>query len=638
MLSWMLSVLRVNSALAQTKERTSAKTRRECEKRRVITPLVIALESRFMFDGAAAVTADHALADASHPVDHPAAPAPAAHDAPDAAAKALIPITPAPTEVRPADSALDNGKKEVAFVDSSAPGYQTLAAGVRAGVEVEVIDGGQSGLGQIAKWSETHSGYDSIHILSHGTEASLRIGTDLVTSATLDTAVGQAEMAALGSALKAGGDLLIYGCDVAKGEAGQNLVTDIAAATGADIAASTNRTGAAAMGGDWVFESHVGAIESAGALTAEAQAAYDRVLASAHEAPSADALALIPDVTAPTEARAADPTQNNGLREVVFIDTSVADYQTLVDGVRPGVEIELIDGGQDGLAQMALWAERHSGYDAIHVLSYGAEGILRVGTDTVTADTLATPAKQAEMAALGSALNAGGDLMLYGCDVAKGDDGSALVHAIAAATGANVAASTDATGTAAAGGDWVLETSVGAISSPALSPPGFMGLLDAPVINGLGGDSAAWAGVGNTVALDVGANATITDATNDAGTWNGATLTVQRVTGGSADATGNDVFSFNQSGFTVSGSNLQSGGLTFATFTNSGGLLTVSFANGGADATNALVQAVTRAVLYRNDTPYGDAAIRAMSLRPRRATGRRSGPTAGSSSDRAAWL
>ncbi|CAK0748126.1 hypothetical protein WCLP8_1880003 [uncultured Gammaproteobacteria bacterium] len=28
---------------------------------------------------------------------------------------------------------------------------------------------------------------------------------------------------------------------------------------------------------------------------------------------------------------------------------------------------------------MALWAERHSGYDAIHVLSYGAEGILRVG-------------------------------------------------------------------------------------------------------------------------------------------------------------------------------------------------------------------------------------------------------------------
>lgn len=167
-----------------------------------------------------------------------------------------------------------------------------------------------------------------------------------------------------------------------------------------------------------------------------------------------------------------------------------------------------------------------------------------------------------------------------------------------------MAASTDATGTAA-GGDWVLETRVGAVSSPALSIPGFTGLLDVPVISGLDGDSVAWAGVGNTVTLDSVSDATVADATNDAGSWNGATLTVQRVTGGSADATGNDVFGFNQTGFTVSGSNLQSGGQTFAIFTNAGGVLTVSFANGGTDATNALVQAVTRSVLYRNDTPYG---------------------------------
>ena len=332
--------------------------------RRHLTPLALALEPRYMFDGAAAVTAEHAVADGSHPPAQPTpigpdaltaalashtppppdspAPPPAAHVAPDDAAKALIPFVPAPTEIQASDPTQDNAKKEVAFVDSSVPDYQALAAGIRTGVEVEVIDGGHSGLAQIATWAETHTGYDAIHVISHGSEASLRIGTDTVTSATLDTAVGQAEMAALGSALKAGGDLLIYGCDVAKGADGQQLIIGIAAATGADVAASSDRTGAASMGGNWTFERSVGAIETPVALTEVAEAAYERVLAPAHEAPSADVLTLIPEVAAPTEVRAADPALNNGLREVAFIDTSVSDYQTLVDGVRPGVEIELI--------------------------------------------------------------------------------------------------------------------------------------------------------------------------------------------------------------------------------------------------------------------------------------------------------
>ncbi|CAK0749394.1 hypothetical protein WCLP8_2000004 [uncultured Gammaproteobacteria bacterium] len=52
-----------------------------------------------------------------------------------------------------------------------------------------------------------------------------------------------------------------------------------------------------------------------------------------------------------------------------------------------------------------------------------------------------------------------------------------------------------------------------------------------------------------------------TPLANDNIAWNGATLTVQRVTGGSADATGNDVFSFNQSGFTLGTGGAWGGGL-----------------------------------------------------------------------------
>ncbi|UJF22158.1 hypothetical protein [Shewanella sp. OMA3-2] len=123
----------------------------------------------------------------------------------------------------------------------------------------------------------------------------------------------------------------------------------------------------------------------------------------------------------------------------------------------------------------------------------------------------------------------------------------------------------------------------------------------------------AWAGVGNTVNLDSGSNANVSDAELDAlnggnGNYAGASLTVQRV--GSAVTA--DVFGFDTSGaqFSVSGANLQSGGLTFASFTNASGVLNISFNSSATTATKLLVQDVLQRIQYRNDTPAADAALR----------------------------
>ncbi|NJM11218.1 MAG: DUF4347 domain-containing protein [Synechococcaceae cyanobacterium SM1_2_3] len=100
-------------------------------------------------------------------------------------------------------------------------------------------------------------------------------------------------------------------------------------------------------------------------------------------------------------------------REVVFIDTGVADWQVLRDGVKPGVEVALIGGNADGLAQMAAWMSGgKSGYDAVHVLSHGAEGQVQLGT--LTLDTATVGTRVADLAALGLALTSEGDLLLYG--------------------------------------------------------------------------------------------------------------------------------------------------------------------------------------------------------------------------------
>ncbi|PPC75908.1 hypothetical protein C4K68_18110, partial [Pokkaliibacter plantistimulans] len=126
--------------------------------------------------------------------------------------------------------------------------------------------------------------------------------------------------------------------------------------------------------------------------------------------------------------------------------------------------------------------------------------------------------------------------------------------------------------------------------------------------------NGADAGTDNTVELSgtitLAPSATAADTENDSGNWNSGSLTVQRFTGGSADATADDTFSFTNTGtFTDAGGSLtiNSGATTFATYTNSGGVLTISF---NSNATTALVQEVIQNITYSNDTPAGDATIR----------------------------
>ncbi|MDU9414091.1 Ig-like domain-containing protein [Pseudomonas sp. zfem005] len=135
----------------------------------------------------------------------------------------------------------------------------------------------------------------------------------------------------------------------------------------------------------------------------------------------------------------------------------------------------------------------------------------------------------------------------------------------------------------------------------------------APTLGNLNGDSVAWAGVGNTVRLDVGSNASLADAELGAlnggnGNWSGASLVIQR----NGTAVSSDVLGFDTTGglFTISGSNLQSGGQTFATFTNTGGVLTITFTSSGTTATTALVNDVAQRITYRSDTPAGDANVK----------------------------
>jgi hypothetical protein len=174
-------------------------------------------------------------------------------------------------------TALAGAAQVLVVVDSRVTDWQALVPNLDGNAELLLLDAHRDGLTQIAAALAGKSGYAAIHVVAHGAE-----GKTLLGSSWLDTAglTDHADaLATIGGALGADGDILLYGCDIAAGENGADFLAAFAAATGADVSASTDDTGAASLGGDWVLEASTGSIEAEVIVSAEAQEAYDGLLA-----------------------------------------------------------------------------------------------------------------------------------------------------------------------------------------------------------------------------------------------------------------------------------------------------------------------------------------------------------------------
>ncbi|HET7864473.1 MAG TPA: DUF4347 domain-containing protein, partial [Burkholderiaceae bacterium] len=161
---------------------------------------------------------------------------------------------------------------------------------------------------------------------------------------------------------------------------------------------------------------------------------------------------------------AAPPASAPPTHEVVFISPHVDDAATLAAALRPGVQRVVLDDSRDGLRQIADWLAGHEGITAVHIVSHGREGSVALGN--LWLDSSGVAAHSGTLADIGHALAPGADLLLYGCNVGAGTRGAELLDRLAQATGADVAASDNATGSAAFGGDWVLEARHGTITTP----------------------------------------------------------------------------------------------------------------------------------------------------------------------------
>jgi hypothetical protein len=169
-------------------------------------------------------------------------------------------------------------RQEIAFVDPTVPDYQQMIAGMGPNVEVVVLDGTRDGMEQIAESLAGRTGIDAIHLISHGDPGQLNLGTGILTQGSM-TGEYVEELTTIKQSLSNVADILVYGCEFAEGQAGQDAATLLSQLTGADVAASTDATGYAELGGDWVLETQTGTIETKLAVTDDVQANWKGLLA-----------------------------------------------------------------------------------------------------------------------------------------------------------------------------------------------------------------------------------------------------------------------------------------------------------------------------------------------------------------------
>ena len=157
------------------------------------------------------------------------------------------------------------------------------------------------------------------------------------------------------------------------------------------------------------------------------------------------------------------------VRSLVFIDSGVEDYESIAARVLPGQQLVILDSTKNGIEQITSELEKYAStngaIDSVQIISHGNSGSIQLGNTALDSNNIEQYKSQLEK--WQTSLGPAADFMVYGCEVGAGE-GANFVDRFSQLTGADVAASTNLTGS---DGDWNLEYVKGQIETPlALEP------------------------------------------------------------------------------------------------------------------------------------------------------------------------
>jgi hypothetical protein len=149
--------------------------------------------------------------------------------------------------------------------------------------------------------------------------------------------------------------------------------------------------------------------------------------------------------------------------QILFIDSTVADYQTLIDNLTQPTDIVILDSRQDGILQITESLSKYDSLEAVHIVSHGNVGQLFLGSTILEQNTLTD--YENLLASWDNYIEADGDILLYGCNVAANLVGEEFVKKLGEYTNADIIASDDRTGSNQFNGNWELEYQTGDIEA-----------------------------------------------------------------------------------------------------------------------------------------------------------------------------
>lgn len=199
----------------------------------------------------------------------------AADIAVEADAAALEPQVPTHSNTDNSDSRTTQTESEIqttvelVIIDPSAENHEALVADLQSQTdrvfEVLILNPREDGIAQITDALQSLRGVSAIHLVSHGDEGEILLGTSVLSQRNIDRYA--AELVTWQYSMTTDADLLIYGCDLAATADGIALTESLNVLLGTDIAASDDDTGHAQFGGDWDLEYQLGSVETNVAFT-----------------------------------------------------------------------------------------------------------------------------------------------------------------------------------------------------------------------------------------------------------------------------------------------------------------------------------------------------------------------------------
>ncbi|MEL6230039.1 MAG: DUF4347 domain-containing protein [Cyanobacteria bacterium J06627_3] len=178
---------------------------------------------------------------------------------------------------RPADllsSCTATGYRLVAIAPN-VPDAHILAEGVLSNTTVLRLTSDTDAIDQITNALQQHPQTTSLHIISHGAPGTLYLGETELSLTTLDSYGNQLQQ---WSSLANLEQILLYGCQVALGDSGEEFVAKLHVLTNIPLAASHTLTGNITQGGNWQLEKRTNNFQPQVAIAPEILNTYPHTL------------------------------------------------------------------------------------------------------------------------------------------------------------------------------------------------------------------------------------------------------------------------------------------------------------------------------------------------------------------------